>query len=253
MKIAYNTSSMRSRGTVLLFGVLLLGVYISGQAAVEKPGKFVLGLNAGLGQWTSRVTRDFLIYPLPSFLLGYGVVIADIDTDVNYHLGFNLKYDFSPNFGLQAEFSRINAEYLIAIGLNPVYSNDYPRYDTLNLPWKVTTIYINGVFNFQKTKGKVFPFAFAGVGFNILHKNRVSGEYVAIESKSSVDLGLKGGGGLGYSVPGTSLGFELSAFILYLTVAELPSYSYRSYTSLSPGFSSENLVWAVDLGLKYRF
>ena len=244
---------MRSRGSFFLFCVLMFGVCTSGWTTIKKPSKFVLGFNAGLGRWTNQINRDVLIYPLPSFPPGFAVGVTDTNTDVNYHLGFNLEYNFTPKFGLQAEFSRINAEYLIVIGLNPQYSNEFSKYDTLNLPWKITTVYLNGVFNLRKTKRKFFPFAFFGVGFNILHKNRVSGNYVEIESKSLVDLGLKMGGGFSYYLPGTPLGFELRAFILYLTALGVSSYSYQSYTSPSPGFSGENLVWAVDLGLKYRF
>jgi len=231
----------------------MFGVCTSGWTTIKKPSKFVLGFNAGLGRWTNQINRDVLIYPLPSFPPGFAVGVTDTNTDVNYHLGFNLEYNFTPKFGLQAEFSRINAEYLIVIGLNPQYSNDLSRYDTLYLPWKITTVYLNGVFNLRKTKRKFFPFAFFGVGFNILHKNRVSGNYVEIESKSLVDLGLKMGGGFSYYLPGTPLGFELRAFILYLTAVGASSYSYQSYTSPTPGFYGENLIWAVDLGFKYRF
>lgn len=244
---------MRSRGSFFLFCVLMFGVCTSGWTTIKKPSKFVLGFNAGLGRWTNQINRDVLIYPLPSFPPGFAVGVTDTNTDVNYHLGFNLEYNFTPKFGLQAEFSRINAEYLIVIGLNPQYSNESSKYDTLNLPWKITTVYLNGVFNLRKTKRKFFPFAFFGVGFNILHKNRVSGNYVEIESKSLVDLGLKMGGGFSYYLPGTPLGFELRAFILYLSALGVTSYSYQSYTSPSPGFYGENLIWAVDLGFKYRF
>ena len=244
---------MRSRGSFFLFCVLMFGVCTSGWTTIKKPSKFVLGFNAGLGRWTNQINRDVLIYPLPSFPPGFAVGVTDTNTDVNYHLGFNLEYNFTPKFGLQAEFSRINAEYLIVIGLNPQYSNESSKYDTLNLPWKITTVYLNGVFNLRKTKRKFFPFAFFGVGFNILHKNRVSGNYVEIESKSLVDLGLKMGGGFSYYLPGTPLGFELRAFILYLTAVGASSYSYQSYTSPTPGFYGENLIWAVDLGFKYRF
>ncbi len=253
MGFALIYGSMRSRGSFFLFCVLMFGVCTSGWTTVKKPSKFVLGFNAGLGRWTNQINRDVLIYPLPSFPPGFAVGVTDTNTDVNYHLGFNLEYNFTPKFGLQAEFSRINAEYLIVIGLNPQYSNESSKYDTLNLPWKITTVYLNGVFNLRKTKRKFFPFAFFGVGFNILHKNRVSGNYVEIESKSLVDLGLKMGGGLNYYIPGTPLGFELRAFILYLSALGVSSYSYQSYTSPSPGFYGENLIWAVDLGFKYRF
>ena len=253
MGFALIYGSMRSRGSFFLFCVLMFGVCTSGWTTIKKPSKFVLGFNAGLGRWTNQINRDVLIYPLPSFPPGFAVGVTDTNTDVNYHLGFNLEYNFTPKFGLQAEFSRINAEYLIVIGLNPQYSNEFSKYDTLNLPWKITTVYLNGVFNLRKTKRKFFPFAFFGVGFNILHKNRVSGNYVEIESKSLVDLGLKMGGGFSYYLPGTPLGFELRAFILYLTAVGASSYSYQSYTSPTPGFYGENLIWAVDLGFKYRF
>jgi opacity protein-like surface antigen len=253
IKIALIYDSMRSRGCFLLFCVLLLGVCTSGWTTVKKPSKFELGINAGLGKWTNQINRDVLIYSLPSIPPDHRVVVTDTDTDVNYHVGFNLKYDFTPKFGLQADFTRINAEYLIVIGLYPRYGNEASKYDTLSLPWKITTIYINGVFHFRKTKRKFFPFAFFGVGFNIIHKNKTSGKYIEIEAKSDVDLGLKIGGGLNYNLPGAPLGFELRAFILYLTAVGTPSYSYQSYTTPSTGFSGENLVWAVDLGLKYRF
>jgi hypothetical protein len=253
MKIALIDCRMRSRGYFLFICVFLLGVCASGWSTVQKPGKFTLGINAGLGRWTNRINRDILIYPLPSFPQGYGFVIADTDSEVNYHLGINLKYDVTPNVGLQAEFSRINAEYLVVIGLNSIYRFDPPRYDMVDLPWKVTTVYINGIYNIGKTRGSVFPFAFAGVGFNILHKNRVSGEFVAVESESNVDLGLKGGGGINYNLPGGFLSLELRAFLLYLTNLGVTSYTYQSYTSPAPEIGGENLVWAVDLGLKYRF
>lgn len=252
IKFALINSSMRSRG-VVLFCALVLGVCVSGWTTVKKPSRFVLGINAGLGRWTNQVIRDVLLYSLPSFPEDYGMAVADTDTKINSQFGFNLKYNFSPKFGLQAEFSRINAEYLFLIVLNHKYGFQQSRYDSVNLPWKVTTVYFNGVYNFQRTKGKVFPFAFAGVGFNILQKNSTSGVYVEIESKSSVDFGIKGGGGLGFYPKGAPLGFELRAFILYLTSVGVTSYSYQSYTSPTPAFSGENLVWAVDIGLKYRF
>jgi hypothetical protein len=233
--------------------VLFLGVCIYGQTTVKKPSKFVLGINAGLGRWTNRVARDVLIYPLPSFPEGYGLVIADTDTKVNSHFGLNLIYNFTPKFGLQAEFSRINAEYLFVLGLNPKYPSEKPRYDAVNLPWKVTTIYINGVFNFRKDKGKLFPFACVGAGFNILQKNSASGSHVKLESKSTMDLGLKGGGGLAFYPRGASLGLELRGYILYLAAVGVTSYAFQSYTNPSQGFTGENIVWAVDLGLKYRF
>jgi hypothetical protein len=190
---------------------------------------------------------------LPTFPEFYGVVVADTDTKVNSHFGFNLMYSFTPKFGLQAEFSRINAEHLFVLGLNPKYLTDPPLYDPVNLSWEVTTVYINGVFNFQQDKGKVFPFAFAGAGFNILHKNRVHGKYVALESESTMDLGLKLGGGLGFYPGGASLGFELRGYLLYLTAVGVTHFAYQSYTNPTPGFTGENLVWAVDLGIKYRF
>lgn len=244
---------MRARGRFLLCVILIFGVCSLEWAAVKKPKTFVLGFNAGLGHWTSQISRDVRIYALPSFPPGHAAGVADTDTDVNYHLGFSFTYDFTPKFGLQAEISRINAEYLILIGLNPSRGQNLPRYDTLDLPWRITTVYINGVFRFQKTKKKVAPFAFFGAGFNICNNNRATGEYVEIESESSVDLGLKMGGGLDYTPSGADIGFELRAFILYLTAVGAPSYSFQSYTNPSPGFSGENLVWAFDLGMKYRF
>jgi hypothetical protein len=231
----------------------MLGVCGTGWTNGKKPSKFILGINAGIGRWTNQVSRDVYLYPLPSFPKGYRVVIADTNSNVNSQFGLNIMYNYTPKFGLQAEFSRINAEYLFVIGLNPRYPTEQPRHDPVNLPWKVTAVYINGVFNFQKTEGKVFPFAFAGVGFNIIQKNSTSGSYVEIESKSSVDLGLKLGGGMSYYLRHTALGFELRAFILYLPAAETTSYQFQSYTNPAPGFTGENLVWAIDIGVKYRF
>ncbi len=253
MEFAVIGNLMRQKGILFLFCVLCLGLFTFAQETFKKPRKFVLGINAGLGRWTSRVTRDVRISPLPSFPEHYSVVIADTNTDVNSHFGFNIKYNFSPKFGLQAEFNRINAEYLFLVGLNPKYISEQPRYDSVNLPWKVTTFYINGVFNFQEDRGKLFPFAFAGAGFNILHKNNASGEYMTLESKSSIDLGLKLGGGLGLYPRGAALGFELRGYLLYLKAYDVSYSHFQSYTNSTPGFSSENIVWAVDLGIKYRF
>ena len=244
---------MRLRRIFALFSVLFFGLCTPGRTTDEKLSQFVLGINAGVGRWTNRVARDVLIYPLPTFPEDFGVVVADTDPKVNSHFGFNLMYNFSPKFSLQVEFSRINAEYLFVIGLNHKYGFEKSRYDPVNLPWKVTTVYINGVFRVTKAKGKIFPFAFAGVGFNILNKNSASGIYVTLESKSTMDLGLKFGGGLGFYPGGASLGFELRGFILYLAALGVASYDYQSYTNPSPGFTGENLVWAVDLGAKYRF
>jgi len=74
----------------------VFGIHSSEWAAVKKPSNFVLGFNAGLGHWTSQISRDIQIYPLPTFPSGHAAVVADTDTDVNYHLGFSLKYNFTP-------------------------------------------------------------------------------------------------------------------------------------------------------------
>ncbi len=253
MEFALIFGSMRLRRIFFLFCALCYGVCSLGGSTVQKPKKFVFGISAGIGHWTSQAARDVLIIPLPTFPEDYGVVVAETDTSVNSHFGFNFTYNFTPRFGLQAEFSRINAEYMFLIGLNSRYPSDRPLYDPVNLPWKVTTVYINGVFSFLKDKGKVFPFAFAGAGFNILQKNSVSGEYVALESESTMDLGLKLGGGFEFYPGGSPLGFDLRGFILYLTDLGMTRYDYQSYTSPTPGFAGENLVWAVDLGIKFRF
>jgi hypothetical protein len=224
-----------------------------GWTTVKKPCKFALGINAGVGRWTNQVARDVSVILLPTFPDNFEVVVVDTGTKVNSHFGFNLMYNFTPKFELQAEFSRIYAEYLFVIGMNHQHGYEQSRYDPIHLPWKVTTVYINGVFNIQKAKGKVVPFALGGIGFNILQKNSASGTYVEIALKSTVTLGLKGGGGLGFYPSRASLGFELRGYILYLTTERATSYAYHSYTNPSTGISGENVVWAVDLGIKYRF
>ncbi len=253
-KIALIRPSTRQGSLFICVGLLLLIINLPGQSAEKKFSKFVLGINAGLGKWTTPTNRDVLLYALPSFPPGYSMMVSDTDTDVNVHYGFNLQYNFTPTFGLMAEFSRINAEYLIVLTLIPQWRNDNPvQYDSVQMPWTVTTVYINGVFSFKKALEKVVPFAFAGVGFNILHTNRVPGKYIAVESKSSVDLGIKAGGGMCFYLPRSPLGFELRAFILYLAMGNTASYGYQSYTSPAPIFTGDNLVWGIDLGLKYRF
>ncbi len=244
---------MRPRACFLLACVFLLIVCTPAQSRGGPYSKFILGINLGLGKWTSHVNRDVLLYPLASFPPDYTAGLMDSDTDVNLLYGFNFLYNFTPKFGLQLEFSRINAEYLIVLWLRPQWGGDSTQYDSMSLPWTITTVYLNGVFSFKKTAGKVAPFAFAGVGFNILHKKSALGKYFEVESESSVDFGLKGGGGIGYDLPGAPLGFELRAFILYLTTAGIEGYSYYSYSTPSPEFSTQNLVWGVDFGLKYRF
>ena len=252
--IALIHQSIKQGGPLICVGILLLIINLPGQSAQKKFSKFILGINAGLGKWTTPINRDILLYALPTFPPGYSMMVSDTDTDVNAHYGFNLQYNFTPTFGLMTEFSRINAEYLIMLAFIPQWGNDNPvQYDSVQMPWIVTTVYINGVYNFKKEQEKIVPFAFAGVGFNILHTNRVSGKYIAVESKSSVDLGLKAGGGMCFYLPRSPLGFELRAFILYLAMGNTASYGYQSYTSPTPIFSGDNLVWGIDLGLKYRF
>jgi opacity protein-like surface antigen len=244
---------MKQRGRFLWICLFLLTVCTPAQSSEGEYSKFILGIKLGLGKWTSQINREVLLYPLPSFPSDYTAGIMDTETDINFHLGFNFLYNFTPKFGLQMEFSRINAEYLILLWLRPRWGGDSTQYDPVSLPWTLTTVYLNGVFSFHKTPGKVVPFAFAGVGFNVLHKKSALGKYFEVASKSTMDFGLKGGGGISYDLPGAPLGFELRAFILYLTTAGVESYSYFSHTTPSPEFSSQNLVWGVDFGLRYRF
>ena len=252
--VALINESIKRATPIIWICFFVLTINPLGLSAEKKFGRFVLGINAGLGKWTTPSNRDVLLYPLPTFPPGYGMMVSDTDTAVNAHYGFNLQYNFTPTFGLLAELSRINAEYLLVLALIPQWGNDNPvQFDSVQMPWTVTTVYINGVFGFKKTREKFVPFAFAGVGFNILHTNRVPGKYIAVESKSSVDLGIKAGGGICFYLLRSQLGFELRPFFLYLAMGNTSSYGYQYYTSPAPIFSSDNLVWGVDLGIKYRF
>lgn len=214
--------------------------------------KFILGFNVGMGEWLNTINKDIILIPITAFPVGAQAFISDTDTDVNYQYGFNLQYNFTPNFGLQAELSRFHADYTVVIAISRT-GDPVVGYDPVEVPWKVTTLYLNGLFSFRKTPGRIVPYAFAGVGFNILSKKSAAGKYFKVESEPSVDVGLKGGGGIGYDLPQAPLGFELRAFILYLTTTGLEGYSYYSYTSPLPEFSTQNFVWGLDLGIKYRF
>ena len=218
--------------------------------------KFSIGFGAGLGRCTSGINRYVRVDSFNPIPYVADVSVSDRKTELKNHFNLNFQRNFSYRFTVQAEIVHYRASSIVVIRIMSRDINYPDHNEPLDLSWSFTTLFINAIFRARKSQEKITPFGFIGLGFFSVRKKEDPGRYFKIESRRTVDIGLKGGAGLSYYLPKIlPLCFELRAFILILGNVYGGYYSPYIWGGGEPGPVAEayNYIWGIDLGIKYRF
>jgi hypothetical protein len=218
--------------------------------------KFSIGFGAGLGRCTYGVNRYVRVDGLNPIPFVADVSVSDRKTELKNHFNLNFQRNFSSRFAVQAEIGHYRASSIIIMRIRSRDINYPDHNEPLDLSWSVTNLSLNAIFRARKSQEKITPFGFIGLGFFSVKKKEDHGRYFKIESRRTVDIGLKGGAGLSYYLPKIlPLCFELRAFILILGNVYGGYYSRYIWEGGEPGPVAEayNYIWGIDFGIKYRF
>jgi hypothetical protein len=246
---------MSKKKIIVIFSSLVLFLSANTLLRAEEK-KFSIGLGAGLGRCTSSINRYIRVDTLNSIPYAADASVSDKKTELKDHFNLNFQYNFSPRFGLQGEIGKYRASSIVVMRITSRDINFADDNELLDLSWSVTTLFINAIYRARKPQEKITPFGFVGLGFFSIRKKEDYGRYFKIESRRTVDIGLKGGVGLSYNLPRIlPLCFELRAFILL--IGDISGSHYSPYIwgggDTGPVAEANNYIWGIDLGIKYRF
>lgn len=237
---------------ILLGFFFLYSLTIPLLVAQEK--KVSIGLNVGLGRWTSDVLKYIRAETIPSVPFPYTALISDRSVDLKPHYNLNFQYNFSPRFGIQAEIGKHKANYMILFLISPLSSGFSEKFESLDVSLNVTTIFLNAIFRAPRRSKKIAPFFFIGLGSCYVQGKKDQGKYVKLETVSEVELGLKAGGGLTIDLSKSlPIGLNIRAFLMVL--GREASYGIPTPNYFGGGISEggSNIIWGIDTGLKYSF
>jgi hypothetical protein len=218
--------------------------------------KFSIGVGAGLARCTSGINRYIRVdgfNPIPYMA---DVSVSDRKTELKDHFNLNIQRNFSSRFAVQGEIGHYRANSIVLLRIKSRDINFPDDNEVLDLSWSVTTLFINAIYRARKSQEKITPFGFVGFGFFSVRKKEGHGRYFMIESRRTLDIGLKGGAGLSYYLPKIlPLCLELRAFILLLGSIGGGYYSQYIWEGggAGPVAEANNFIWGIDLGIKYRF
>jgi hypothetical protein len=218
--------------------------------------KFSIGFGAGIGRCTSGINRYVRVDGLNPIPYAADVSVSDRKTELKDHFNLNFQRNFSSHFAVQAEIGHYRESSIVVMRISSRDINFPDDIEPLDLSWSVTSLFLNAIYRSRKSQEKITPFGFIGLGFFSVRKKEDHGRYFKIESRRTVDIGLKGGAGLSYYLPKIlPLCFELRVFILILGNVYGGYYSPYIWGGGEPGPVAEayNYIWGIDLGIKYRF
>lgn len=218
--------------------------------------KFSIGFGAGLGRCTSGVNRYVRVDGFSPIPYVADVSVSDRKTELKDHFNINFQRNFSSRFAVQGEIGHYRASSIVVMRISSRDINFPNDIEPLDLSWSVTSLFLNAIYRARKSQEKITPFGFIGLGFFSVRKKEGHGRYFKIESRRTVDIGIKGGAGLSYYLPKIlPLCFELRAFILILGNIYGAYYSPYIWGGGGGGPVAEayNYIWGIDLGIKYRF
>jgi len=221
---------------------------------VAQEKKASIGLNVGLGRWTTDVHKYIRAETLSSLTFPYRASISDRSVELKAHYNLNFQYNFSPRFGIQAEIGRHKANYMILFLISPMSTGFAEKFESLDVSLNVTSLFFNAIFSAPRRDRKMTPFFFMGLGSCFVQGKKDQGNYVKLDTVSKVELGLKAGGGLNFNISKSlPIGLNIRAFLMILgreTTYGVPTPNYFG-RGISEGGS--NIIWGIDTGLKYSF
>ncbi len=237
----------------ILIGLLLFYSLVTPLLHAQQK-KVSIGLNVGLGRWTSDVLKYIRADTLPSVPFPYTALISDRSVDLKAHYNLIFQYNLSPRFGIQGEIGRHNASYMILFLIRPLSSGFSEKFESLDVSLNVTTIFLNAIFSVPRQARKITPFFFIGLGSSYVRGKKDQGKYVKLETVSEVDLGLKAGGGLTFNISKSlPIGLNIRAFVLVLGRETSYGIPTPNYFGGGIGEGGSNIIWGIDTGLKYSF
>jgi len=225
-----------------------------------KEKKYSFGFTIGTCWWPSYTFKYMRIHTNPSFSMFYremSILEQEIKLKPLYRLSF--QYNFNSYFGLEVEFGHQRASYKVTFYLRSQYPELPGNYTKNRLSWSVSSIILNAVFQARKSEKKIVPYGFLGLGLCSVQGGSEEDKDYGIEIHSSLDLALKAGGGVSCYLPKIlPLGINLRAFIMVLGTRVSGFYSpyggfYSSYGGSDIVLEGYNIIWGIELGLKYKF
>jgi hypothetical protein len=246
---------MGEKKIIVIFSSLVLFLFANTLLRAEEK-KFSIGFGAGLGRCTSGINRYVRVDGYNPIPFVADVSVSDRKTELRGHFNLNFQRNFSSRFAVQAEIGHYRASSIVVVRISSRDINFPDDIEPLDLSWSVTNLSLNAIYRARKSQEKITPFGFIGLGFFSVRKKEDHGRYFKIESRRTVDIGLKGGAGLSYYLPKIlPLCFELRAFILILGNVYGGYYSPYIWGGGEPGPVAEayNYIWGIDLGIKYGF
>lgn len=250
-----NSPEMGKKKIIVIFTSLVIFLCANTLLRAEEK-KFSIGFSAGLGRCNSGINRYIRVNSFTPIPYSADVSVLDRKTELKDHFTLNFQRNFSSRFGLQGEIGHYRASSIVLMRITSRDINFPDDNEPLDLSWSVTTIFINAIYRARKSQEKITPFGFVGFGFFSVGKKENNGRYFRLESRSSLDIGLKGGAGLSYCLPKIlPLCFELRAFILILGSISGGYYSPYMWEGAGTGPVAEsyNFIWGIDFGIRYRF
>ena len=245
---------MDKKKIVAIFGGLIFFLMLHPFVEAQEK-KYNFGFTIGICRWPSDAFDYMRVGAKPSFRKLYrsmNILEQDIRLKALYRLSF--QYNLSSYFGLEAEVSHQRASYQVKFALIPRYEYEglRIRYTKNRLSWSVSSIILNAIFQARKSEDNTVPYGFIGLGFCSVQGESEENEDYGIEIHSGLDLALKAGGGVSCYLPKIlPLGINMKAFIMILGARMFGLFSpYGGGDVIIYGW---NLIWGIELGLKYRF
>jgi len=235
----------------VIFNVLLFLLLLH-PLLEAKENKYELGFSVGTGAWPSDVFNYVEIQAKETFrglYLGMDLLEQEIRLKPLYRLHF--QYNISSSFAVEGEFGHQKGSYTADFSLTPRGIGARQQIEKHRLGWSVTSVMVNVVYLTREPGEMMIPYGFIGLGFCSVKGEYEEKEDYSIQIRSDIDLALKAGGGVClYLSKNLPLALNLRGFIMVLGAY---AFGYSSpYGGSDLIIEGWNLIWGVELSLKFR-
>lgn len=220
---------------------------------------YSLGFAVGVSAWPSDVFHYIRMEPKLSFKYSWrGMNLLQQEIHLEPIYNFHFQHNFTSYFGLQAEIGHQKARYKSNFAMFPWHSEARIEYTKHWLSWSVSSILLHAIFQARKSSESIVPYGFLGLGLCYVRGEEEEAADYYIKIHPSVDLTLKTGGGVSfYFTRNSPLGLNLRAFIMVLGASLFGFYSAYGGSNFVHGTDivaqGVDIIWGIELGLRYRF